>query len=165
LGASAASGALTGLALASFGQLFPERPLLIIVGLLLLAVACWNALHPPIRGLPPHLQVPRRWARHVPVGRRFTLWGALLGAGVLTAIPYSSFLVLLAGSVSVGAGSGAAYGLARAAGGLMIGRTGNDPQKAMELLPKFERTGRLVNLTVTILASAGVLSFWLVGSA
>lgn len=95
-----------------------------------------------LRRVPPQLgrrrQVPRGWARRLPPGRLYALWGAMLGSGVVTLIPHSAFLVLLSAELTagpiVGGLAGAAYGMAREAPALLQILYPDDPARTPRLL-------------------------------
>src|SRR6266699_1249799 len=89
VGALIGGGAVGGL-LASLGSLMnPYIEGLSASLLIAYAFALRNRRILPI-GL--KRQVPRRWARTLPAPVTFTLWGALLGSGLATVIPYSSLI-------------------------------------------------------------------------
>jgi hypothetical protein len=122
--ASTAGGALVGLALAALGsvvyQVVPGPTALwpvLIVGLL----ALLYGLHEAQLVRLPHperaWQVPNAWMRRWPI-RGTALFGLILGTGLFTFIPFTSYYVVLAweagtGSLLLGTALGAAYGLLR----------------------------------------------------
>jgi hypothetical protein len=68
-----------------------------------------------------HWQVPPDWPRRFGSLSGYGLWGITLGVGFLTFVPFASFYVyvlwlLYSGSVVLGMGMGAAYGIGRAIG-------------------------------------------------
>jgi hypothetical protein len=117
IGAAAGGGAV-GLLVGMIGWRVGAtgRPVIAAVLVFLLVVAALWRRHPHL-GL--SRQVPRRWPTWVPLPIGYLLWGGMLGSGVMTVIPFSSFLGVLALEfVSVPWGAalvGAAYGLAREA--------------------------------------------------
>lgn len=100
-------------------------------------------------------QVPRRLARRVPVESYYTLCGLLLGAGILTIIPHSVFLILLGALLTVspafGCVIGAVYGAVRESLVLMPLMRRLAPPRTMALLPRCEdAAARLNNLAVAL---------------
>jgi hypothetical protein len=65
-----------------------------------------------------HWQVPRDWPGRFGMFRGYALWGAALGVGVISYVPFASYHVLLvwmlaSGGAVAGAVMGAAYGVGR----------------------------------------------------
>jgi hypothetical protein len=107
-------------------------------------------------------QVRRRWPRGTPAWLAFALWGATLGFGLLTAIPYTSWLLVfgaeLVSGPALGALAGALLGAGRQGVLLIAAARDRDPVWLMSLLPP--RLGILastVNLTL-ILAGGALLA-------
>lgn len=103
----------------------------------------------------------------MPPELRYLLWGLLLGSGVLTVIPYSLLLLVLAGQMAsgvvVGAASGAIVGAVRESAivpPLLAGAGAAEPSRLMELLPRFRTLARRAN---TSLVAAGALALILAG--
>ena len=157
---AALAGALVGGVLGGVGWLLglaAWRPWL--VG----AAALW-ALGLGLRRRPLRLgrqrQVPQAWNRTMPPGRRYLLWGALLGSGVATPVYHSAVLVLLAAQLTAGigpaAGAGAVFGAARQALALLPGLGGLGLHETMDLLPRLRSAARRLNV-LAILAGAVAL--------
>jgi hypothetical protein len=122
--ASTVGGALVGLAMAALGSgvymVVPGATAawpVLVVGLLALPYGLHEAqllrLPHPERGW----QVPNAWIRRWPI-RGTALFGLILGTGLFTFIPFTSYYVVLAweagtGSLLLGTALGAAYGLLR----------------------------------------------------
>lgn len=111
---AALGGAIVGGLLGGLGGLLSLsvwRPELITAVVLF---ALWQSLSQRPAKLGLHRQVPRTWARTMAPELRFFLWGASLGCGVATLIPYSAFLVILVvqltSGVTLGCFSGALFG-------------------------------------------------------
>jgi hypothetical protein len=107
-------------------------------------------------------QVPRDWARTMPAGRRYFLWGFLLGGGILTLVPYEFTIVivsvqLVSGAV-LGSLAGAAYGASREAMALWPIARRLSSRQTMHLLPSFRRSAYRINI-VLIIASGLLLLF------
>jgi hypothetical protein len=87
---------------------------------------------------------------------RFFFWGVLLGSGVGTLIPYSSFLILLGAQLTsgpaVGGVSGALFGGTRAAMALIPPLRRYNVEKTLDLLPKLRRGAQLLNIGVALAA-------------
>lgn len=106
-------------------------------------------------------QVPRRWSRSMPAFRRFLIWGAMLGSGVLTLIPYPAFFVLLAAEVTspplIAAVAGGLYGLVREAPALIPLASRGEPQELMDVLPRLKPSWRRLNLALAVLGGAALV--------
>lgn len=107
-------------------------------------------------------QVPRKWTRSMAAYRRFLLWGAMLGAGVVTLIPYPAYLLLLGAqatsSVLSAAAAGALFGLAREGPALFGVLRPSNPEEVMEVLPRLRPAWRAMNV-VLITAGGALLIF------
>ena len=106
-------------------------------------------------------QVPKKWSYSIPAGRLYTLWGAMLGSGVATLIPYSAWFVLAAGQAVAGpmwgAVAGALYGLTRESLAL-AGITGSlQPVPAMDSLERWARPARLLNAGAALVGGAALV--------
>ncbi len=101
-------------------------------------------------------QVPRHWSRRFPIRQTYVLWGLVLGTGIGTAIPYSSFLILLATQLTVGpmlaAILGAIFGGTRQALALAFSFRLSEPERFMALLPALRQNASNLN-TVTFIAT------------
>ena len=161
---AALAGALVGGVLGGVGWLLglaAWRPWL--VG----AAALW-ALGLGLRRRPLRLgrqrQVPQAWNRTMPPGRRYLLWGALLGSALATPVYHSAALVLLAAQLGAGVGpaaaAGAAFGAARQALALLPGLRGLGPPETMALLPRLRPAARRLNALVVV---GGALALVLAG--
>lgn len=124
----------------------------IIVAVTLVAFG-WSQYRGP-RKLGRPRQVPRDWARTMSAGRRYLVWGAMLGSGVLTLIPHSAFLVLLGAQLTagpfLGCLSGAVYGATRQGVPLLQLLHPGDPTRSMELLRMFYPAAQRLNMLVSI---------------
>jgi hypothetical protein len=90
----------------------------------------------------------------MPPGRRYFLWGAMLGFGLATPILTSAFLVLLSAQatagLAVGALSGAVFGATRQGIALLPAVRRLDLGETMALLPRFRSTVRRLNAVVAL---------------
>lgn len=151
------SGAFVGGAAAIVGgvlQLSRYRSLVLLAGLLL----CVYMARTVVRELPPR-QVPRAWARMLRPSTLYLLWGGMLGAGVLTVVPYAAiWLLFLAESVSpfwTAAGAGALFGGARALIAVRASVSTAAPEDLMNTLPRLRR--QMVTLNWLSLGLAGAV--------
>lgn len=101
-------------------------------------------------------QVPREWSQTMPPGRRYLLWGAMLGAGVATPIFTSALLVLsiaqMTTGLALGALSGAVFGGTREGMALLPSLCRLDSSATMALLTTFRSTVRRLNAVVALAA-------------
>jgi hypothetical protein len=99
-------------------------------------------------------QVPRTWNRTMPPHRRYFLWGALLGSGCATLIPYSTYLLLvgaqLTAGVLLGTLSGVVFGATRQGVALILPLVRTNHEAVMDLLPTFHEPARRLNAVVAI---------------
>lgn len=110
-------------------------------------------------------QVPRVWER---TGRQNLVamgWGALLGCGVATLIPYSAFFLLAGTQLVAGpvwaAAAGAVFGAARQATIVVPTIRSQDPRTIMSLLPKLrDRVARLNTAVAFAGGTVLVLAVW-----
>lgn len=107
-------------------------------------------------------QVPRRWARTVPRSQLFFLWGALLGSGIATLIPYSVFVLMLGAQATVGvylaAPSRAIFGATRQGLALVPVIRRFDPPQTTALLPKLRPHAIRLNALATLVGGAGLVA-------
>ncbi len=101
----------------------------------------------------------------MPPGRRYFLWGAMLGSGCATLIPYSSFLLLLGtqltAGVMLGALSGAVFGVTRQALALVFPLLRANHEAVMDLLPDLGTPARNLNALVALASGLMlVLTTW-----
>lgn len=132
-GSSVAGGAVVGGAVAGLGSILPGirsfHSVLLVVAVA--AFGLWGLRDLRILEFPApewRRQVPNRWRSSFPAPVVATLYGASLGAGVLTFVPFSSFYsvlgwLLAAGDGALGLTAGAAAGLGRVLPLLAIGRS------------------------------------------
>lgn len=97
-------------------------------------------------------QVPRRWSKTMPARRLYLMWGAMLGAGVVTLIPYPAYALVVAGQAVAGpllaAAGGGLFGIARELPSLIPLFRDVHPETAMESLPRFRSAAGKLNVTV-----------------
>lgn len=102
-------------------------------------------------------QVPRRLLERWSAVPTYAVWGALLGLGVMTVIPYSAFLVLGAGQLLAGpfhaAISGAVFGLAREATTLVPLARRATPGQISSVLTRFAKPMSVLNVAVILTAA------------
>lgn len=165
---SSIGGAVTGALFAGLGSLLwlPRWRMLIVgsaaflslaLSLIRLRIALW-----------PQRQVPRGWGQTLPGPLVYFLWGAMLGSGVITVIPYTSMVVLVAiqltGPVGVAAAAGAVFGFARALPALLplVARPyAKEPPRAATLVPVLQASAARFNWALivgggTVIAVAGL---------
>ena len=106
-------------------------------------------------------QVPRKWSRSMPAYRRFFVWGTMLGAGVVTLIPYPAYLLLLSAQATSGTSSaaiaGALFGLAREGPALLGVFRSTEPEETMEILPRLRPAWRAVNVSLIVTGGAALI--------
>ena len=149
---AAAGGMLTGAALGWMGSLLGLAAWRIwVVGAA--ALLAFGLSRQPVP-LGRQRQVPREWNRTMPPGRRYLLWGAMLGCGLATPILTSAFLVLLGAQATagllVGALSGAVFGATRQSMVLVPALCRLDPGATTALLTQFRGTVRRLNAAVAL---------------
>lgn len=149
LSGATVGGAFAGLVigLAGYAVGASQHRLLAVGGAALVALVL--ALRRPGRSIGRRCQVPRRWGRGTVDDRTLFAWGALLGSGLLTAVPFSGFLLLpamefTAGAIAAGI-AGALFGLVRqlSAAGVML--WGREASKILELDESMHHFGLLLN--------------------
>lgn len=115
--------------------------------------------------------IPRRWWGRLGPDRGALLWGLLLGAGVTTIIPFTTFYIVgiwaaLIGEPSYGAALGLSYGVARAlpvilASGALARSHPNSPRVAVSRIAEAlaSREGMLYMINGTALAVVAGATF------
>jgi hypothetical protein len=163
VGFAALGGALTGAALGFTGELLDLGS---DATLVILAAAASVAFLVALRRRPMKLgrpcQVPKHWSRTIPVKRLYGTWGLMLGSGIVTLIPYSAHLVLLAAQLvagpAFGAISGALYGATREGAALAGVRGGLQPVPAMDALERWATAARVANIVVVALGGGALVA-------
>jgi hypothetical protein len=109
-------------------------------------------------------QLARAWSRSLPGPVLYFVWGALLGCGVYTFIPYSAYLVLLAGQLTagplLGATSGAVFGAAREAMAVLAVARARSPEQVMGLLPRHRGAARVLNRALVVAGLVLAVAAW-----
>jgi hypothetical protein len=153
-------GALAGLMLGGIGLLLPTV-LRLAAAILGAALAAYLAIRPLRRGNGLRRQVPRRLGGHLHPLLTYAAWGAELGSGLSTLIPYSAFLLLIAfyllSGPLLGAIAGAAFGAARQGAAVLAARRSGSPGEIMGLLPRLALRARVTNLIVCLMGSAALV--------
>lgn len=112
-------------------------------------------------------QVPRRLPPGVGAYAAYLLWGSMLGAGVLTVVPYGSYLVLLAAEagsdVWLAAASGALFGLGREGPTLVALAGRRDVTGISELLGTMIRPAQRLNLLLIVIGGGLLAALSAVG--
>lgn len=158
---SSLGGALLGLALGTAGLLSRQEPvpLLVIVGAWFISL--WMAVTRPDKRLGTSRQVKRSWSAS-PV-RVHAIWGVTLGFALLTAIPYSSWLLVFAaeivGGPSAGAASGALLGLGRQIPILIAPFTGLSPGQVVGLVDDWAKGAQFANLLLVLIGGGCLVLF------
>ena len=124
----------------------------IVGGATLLTVAI--AIKHRTPGAWPHRQVPRAWSEgKLPARSLYFSWGALLGSGVATVIPYPTVFLLLAVDFTVGpligALAGVVYGSARELVAIVAGTGSDEPGQLDRFLPSLQSVLRHANVILT----------------
>ncbi|SRR5579875_192239 len=153
-------GALAGLMLGAIGLAMPAVLRLALMSAAM-AFAMYLAIWPVRRGSGLRRQVPRRLRERVHPFLTYALWGAELGSGLSTLIPYSAFLFLVAFELIsgdlLGAIAGACFGVSRQAAAVLAARSGGSPGEIMALLPSLALRARLSNLIVCLMGSTALV--------
>lgn len=160
--AAAAGGAALGAALGGVGLLLrldEIRPWFIACGAAGATYLSWSRRH---GRLGRQKQVRRRWPRGTPRWLAFVAWGLNLGFGVLTSIPYASWLFVLVAEAAAGpflaAIAGAFLGAARESLLLVAAFRSRDPSWLMNLLPpRLDRSARIGDVAL-IMAGGALLA-------
>lgn len=157
LAGAAAGGAAFGYLLGLIGQQ-------VLTGAARLGVVMCFALYAlylaaqPRRQVGFNRQVPRGLLGRWSAGPTYAVWGALLGLGVATVIPYSAYLVLMSGELVAGpvlaALVGAVFGLTREAVTLVPLAVGAAPAEISGTLPRFAKSTAVLNVAVIIGATS-----------
>ena len=155
---SAAGGAATGAIIGWLGSLanLDSFPAWVVGAGAVVAIAISALAEHFELGRP--CQVPRRWSRTMPARRLYLMWGAMLGAGIVTLIPYPAYVLVIAaqavaGPLLAGAG-GALFGLARELPALIPLFRDVHPETAMEALPRWRSAALKLNVTVAVVGGA-----------
>lgn len=160
----AGGGALLGAVLGTLGRLLSldDRPALVLAVVATLVAVL--TVRDPGRRYGVNRQVGRRLGVTGDVRAYFLVSGLQLGAGVVTLVPYSAFL-LLAGALLVagpalGAAAGALYGALRLALAADVLRGGDpgDPGRAMDVFSERAGAARRLNMVVVVATAVGAWS-------
>lgn len=165
IGSVGSSMALGGL-LGALGSRLPtaDHPAVVVVavGLVALAYSLRETGLVTIPAPQSHRQVPNRWRWRYPPTVASFLYGAGLGIGVATRIPVTSFYAVLLwsflrGSVTLGAGVMATYGLGRLLPLLLLAWAGHGSAAVLErIIDSVEPAKPLVSmLNGLAMAAAG----------
>ncbi len=161
---AAFGGAMLGGFLGWIGSFLPSlqwQPFLIIV---LASFALWHALYRGSSHLGRRCQVNRRLkSRIIFIELGYFLWGMQLGCGIITLIPYSSFVLLLGSQLTSGFFpgllSGALFGGTREMVAVLMA-TWNfsatdtvNPKRLMSFLPASEILFQRLNIAWVLLAT------------
>ncbi|MHB8601007.1 MAG: hypothetical protein ACYDER_29910 [Ktedonobacteraceae bacterium] len=161
---AALGGAMLGGFLGWVGSLLPPllwRPCLIL-GLAIFAF--WHALSQRSSYLGRPCQVNRRWnSRSTFIELGYFLWGMQLGCGIITLIPYSSFVLLLGAQFTAGFFpgmlSGMIFGGVREMVAVLMALWSAAttetvrPQKLMNFLPALETHVQHMNIAWILVAT------------
>lgn len=157
LAGAAAGGAAFGYLLGLIGQAVLTGAARLVVLICFALYALYLAAQPR-KQIGFHRQVPRRWLGRWSAGPTYAAWGALLGLGVATVIPYSAYLVLMSGELIAGpalaALVGAVFGLTREAVTLVPLAAGAAPPEISGTLPRFVKSTAVLNVAVIIGATS-----------
>jgi hypothetical protein len=159
---AAIGGAALGLILGEIGRLLPATPqALVAAGGIVWAA--YLAVRPPVTGAGGlRRQLARRLEGRLHPSLAYAVWGAELGSGLSTLIPYSAFLLLLViemvSGPFVGAVAGAAFGVARQGAAAAIARSIDSPAPIMALLPRLAHGVRVANLAACLVGGIALAS-------
>ncbi|MBI2760443.1 MAG: hypothetical protein HYX51_03330 [Chloroflexi bacterium] len=163
---AAIGGAVTGAALGVVGEILSLASLRAGIVGLAAVVAFALAVFRRSRKLGLHCQVPRRWTQVMAATPLYLVWGALLGAGVVTVVPYSLFVLLMSvqmtGGLLLGSVTGAVFGGTREALVLAPLLQRATPEATFGLLPRLRRHSEWLNIIGTA-AFGGICTAWAVG--
>jgi hypothetical protein len=153
-------GALVGLTVGTIGLQLTTAPRLAVVATGI-AFAAYLAIRPLVKGNGLRRQVPRGLGKRLHPLLGYAVWGAELGGGLSTLIPYSAFLLLISFEMSsgrlVGAAAGAAFGFARQGTAVLVAGYGRSPGQIMSMLPRLASQARVTNLIVCLLGSTALM--------
>jgi hypothetical protein len=158
---AAAGGAVAGLGLGAVGASLPNaaRTTLVVATLTL---AAYLSIRPPATGTGLHRQVARQLERRLRPLPAYAVWGAELGSGLTTLIPYSAFLLVLAVELLsgpiLGAAAGASFGVARQGVAAVAAYRSTSPAPIMALLPRLAAQARQANLMVCFVGSTALIA-------
>jgi len=107
-------------------------------------------------------QVARRLRGQPRPTLTYALWGAELGSGLSTLIPYSAFVLVLAVELLsgplLGAAAGLSFGVARQGIAVIAATRITSPAQIAALLPRFAAQARLANLVVCLAGTTAVVT-------
>lgn len=155
-------GALVGLTVGAAGHLLPSAPrmTLAVAGTLFAVYVAVRPRSTPAMGF--RRQVARRLERRVRPAWAYAIWGAELGSGLSTLIPYPAFLVLLSIELLAGplvaAAAGASFGLMREGAAILAAQGDTSPARIMALLPRLAQRARLANLVFCLASSVTIFA-------
>src|SRR5579884_8865 len=159
---AALGGATAGLAFGAIGFSLPTdlRTACAAAGV---ALAASLAIRPPAnRGAGLRRQVARRLRGQPRPTLTYALWGAELGSGLSTLIPYSAFVLVLAVELLsgplLGAAAGLSFGVARQGIAVIAATRITSPAQIAALLPRFAAQARLANLVVCLAGTTAVVT-------
>jgi hypothetical protein len=158
-------GASVGAVLGAVGAAVALERLSVPILVTVAVAIALATLRPHGRSYGIRCQVPRRWSTRETYAVAFA-WGALLGSGFATLVPYPAYFFLPALELLVGiqaaAVAGAAFGLGRELVVLWPLLAGRDPEHAMNLLEPMRRFGKRMNAALLVAIVAGTIAYWVV---
>lgn len=153
-------GGITGLSLGAIGLLLPVS-LREAVAVGFAALAVYRATRPAVSGTGLRRQVARRLEGRLNPLVAYAVWGAELGSGLSTVIPYSAFLWLLGiefvSGPALGAAAGAGFGLIRQGAAALVAYQ-SSPAPIMAFLPRLAVRARLANVVVCLAGSTALIT-------
>jgi hypothetical protein len=155
-------GASLGLGLGILGTVLGSQLARLTLVIVAWMASLWYAVMRPSQRLGLDRQVRRRWDPGKSPGRVHAIWGATLGFGLFTAIPYSAWLLVFAveavGGPLLGAVCGGMLGLGRQLPLLIIPWTNLNPGETVSLVDRWATSAQRVNLTLVILGGGLIVA-------
>lgn len=159
---AALGGAVLGITISLSGAALDLPQYRGVVGVLAGMVALLIAVRRPAAHLGRQRQVPRAWGRNMPPTRAYFLWGVLLGAGGLTVVPYSSYVIVIAAEATtrpvVAALVGMTFGTLREAASIWLSLTRTNPRTISDSLPQYRTIAYRANLVFGVSGSLALMA-------
>jgi hypothetical protein len=113
------------------------------------------------RGYGWRRQVPQHWIRARGAAKAYAAWGVLLGAGVVTVVPHSAYLVLLAAELvsgpAAGTLAGAVFGFTRGLTAVVLAQGREPSEEIANVLSRVQRLAARGYVAVAALGGFALL--------